>query len=243
MMNVIQNCPVTVEDVNIADKIFGPDMSSLKGKSTRRKPKPVRKDFIKIPKELIEKHHDIELCMDTMYVSECGLLSAIDKTIKFRSLVPMDTKNHKEYYRAIDQILQHYNNAGFVITTIHCDGEYRGMMNKVKDDLNIEMNFTNTQDHVPEAERNNRTIKECIRAGYHRLPYKAIPRIMIQYLAMYQTNRLNMFPVKGGVSTYYSPRMLLNQSNIDYTKHCTVPFGAFVQANHVQHATFQEKEA
>ena len=131
-MNVIQNCPVTVEDVNIADKIFGPDMSSLKGKSTRRKPKPVRKDFIKIPKELIEKHHDIELCMDTMYVNECGMLTAIDKTIKFRSLVPMDTKNHEEYYRAIDQILRHYNNAGFVITTIHCDGEYRGMMNKVK---------------------------------------------------------------------------------------------------------------
>jgi hypothetical protein len=34
-MNIIQNCPVTVEDVNIADKIFGPDMSSLKGKLTR----------------------------------------------------------------------------------------------------------------------------------------------------------------------------------------------------------------
>jgi hypothetical protein len=31
-MNVIQNCPVTVKDVNISEKIFGPDMSSLKGK-------------------------------------------------------------------------------------------------------------------------------------------------------------------------------------------------------------------
>jgi hypothetical protein len=39
LMNVIQNCPVAVEDVNISEKIFGPDMSSLKGKSTRRKPK------------------------------------------------------------------------------------------------------------------------------------------------------------------------------------------------------------
>jgi hypothetical protein len=55
---------------------------------------------------------------------------------------------------------------------------------------------------------------------------------MIRYLAMNQTNQLNLFPVKGGVSAYYSPQMLLNQSNIDYNKHCTVPFGAFVQANH-----------
>jgi hypothetical protein len=34
-MNAIQNCPVTVEDVNILEKIFEPDMSSLKGKWTR----------------------------------------------------------------------------------------------------------------------------------------------------------------------------------------------------------------
>jgi hypothetical protein len=60
-MNIIKNCPVTVEDVNIADQIFGPDMSSLKGKSTRRKPKPpVRQDLIEIPKELITKHQKVD---------------------------------------------------------------------------------------------------------------------------------------------------------------------------------------
>jgi hypothetical protein len=85
-MNVIQNCPVTVEDVNISKKIFGPDMSSLKGKSTRRKPKPVRSDLIEIPKEIITKPHDIDLFMDAMYMNECGMLTAIDQTIKFRSL-------------------------------------------------------------------------------------------------------------------------------------------------------------
>ena len=105
-------------------------------------------------------------------------------------------------------------------------------MEKVEEDLNVDMNFTNTQDHVPEAERNNQTIKERIWAAYHRLPYKAITRIMLRHLAMIQTNQLNLFPVKGGVSKYYSPRMIMNQTNLDYTKHCVVPFGAYVQANH-----------
>jgi hypothetical protein len=123
LMNVIQNCPVTVEHVNISEKIFGPDMSSLKGKSTRRKPKPVRSDLIEIPQEIITKHHDIDLCMDAMYVAECGMLTAIDRTIKFQSLVPMNTKQHIEYYRALNQILRHYNQAGFMIRTIHCNGE------------------------------------------------------------------------------------------------------------------------
>jgi hypothetical protein len=67
-MNAFQNCPVTVEDV----------ISSLKGESMRRKPKPVRQDLIEIPKEIIMKHHEIELCMDAIYVNECSMLIAID---------------------------------------------------------------------------------------------------------------------------------------------------------------------
>jgi hypothetical protein len=55
---------------------------------------------------------------------------------------------------------------------------------------------------------------------------------MIRYLAMIQAKQLNLFLVKGGVSKYYSPRMILNQTNLDDTKHCVVPFGAYVQANH-----------
>ena len=108
----------------------------------------------------------------------------------------MDTKQHNEYYRALNEILRQYNNARFVIKTIHCNGEYCGMMDKVKDNLDMTMNFTNAQDHVPEAERNNWTIKERIQASYHCLPYKAIPRIMIRYMAMNQANQLNLFPVK-----------------------------------------------
>ena len=53
------------------------------------------------------------------------------------------------------------------------------MMNKVSDDLDIVVNYTNASNHVPEMERNNRTIKERIRATFQRLPYKAIPCIMI----------------------------------------------------------------
>ena len=65
---------------------------------------------------------------------------------------------------------------------------------QVRDDLDVVMNYTNASDHVPEAERNNRTIKERIRAAYCRLPYKAIPRVMIRYLAMVCTTKLNFFP-------------------------------------------------
>jgi hypothetical protein len=159
-MNSIHNCPVTTVDVDIAEKIFGPSLSSLKGKSTRSKPKPVKQDLIEIPKEILESHKELELCMDTIFINKQGFLTTIDRSIKYRSVVPIEDKKIEEYHRAIDVVLRKYNHAGFVIKTIQCDREYKPMMDAVKDDLNIVMNYTNTADHVPEAERNNRTIKE-----------------------------------------------------------------------------------
>jgi len=76
--NLIKNCPVTVEDVNIAEKFFGPDIGTLKGKSTRPNPPVVRDDLIEIPKELKQEHKDITLCMDIMFVNGLPMLTCID---------------------------------------------------------------------------------------------------------------------------------------------------------------------
>ena len=64
----------------------------------------------------------------------------------------------------------------------------------------------------------NRKIKERIRANFHRLSYKAIPHIMVQYLSMDCTHKINMFPAKGGISQYYSPRVIIGQRALDYKK-------------------------
>jgi hypothetical protein len=80
-MNAIKNCPMITEDVNNAEKIFGADMLSLRGKSTRRKSTPVQEDIIEIPEELILQYCKIDLCIDIMYVSECGFMTTIDQTI------------------------------------------------------------------------------------------------------------------------------------------------------------------
>ena len=89
--------------------------------------------------------------------------------------MPIDYKTKKEYYRVPDVILRKYNSAGFIIKTIHCDGEYHPIMDEVKDELNVDMNHANPLDHVPEAERNNRVIKEHMRVAHHQLLFKKSP--------------------------------------------------------------------
>ena len=109
-------------------------------------------DVKEIPPELIKKHRQVKPCMDTMFINNKGMLAAIDQTIKFRSLVPIDSKQKDEHCCALDVILCKCNSTGFRIKIIHCDREYCSMMEDVKDNLDVQMNCANPLDHVPEAE-------------------------------------------------------------------------------------------
>jgi transcriptional regulator of NAD metabolism len=57
--NQIKDCPVTVQDVDVAHKIWGKDNASLKGKTTRSKTNPVARDYVKAPKELLQLHKEV----------------------------------------------------------------------------------------------------------------------------------------------------------------------------------------
>ena len=48
-LNMIVNCPVTFDDVKNAKLIFGPDITSFKGKLVRRKTASVVTDYVEIP--------------------------------------------------------------------------------------------------------------------------------------------------------------------------------------------------
>ena len=51
--NLIKNCPVTIKDVEIAEDIFGPNISALKGRSTRERPPVITSNQMEVPRELV----------------------------------------------------------------------------------------------------------------------------------------------------------------------------------------------
>ena len=77
-----------------------------------------------------------------------------------------------------------------MIEHIYCHREFMELMEKVKDDLGIDLNYIAKHEHILEAEQNNQTIGKRIRAAYHNLPYNKIPRIMLKYLAMISIQQL-----------------------------------------------------
>jgi hypothetical protein len=220
--NLWKDNPVTLQDIENAEKIWGPDLGILRGRTTRRSPPVIRgeEDAIDIPPELKVHHQNMELCIDLMYINSFGMMTAIDKTVIFRSLVPNTSEKADDFYKALDKILRMYNSAGFRVKYIHCDLQFKPLMDEAKDGLDVIMNYTSQGDHQSEAERNNRVIQERFRAIAHSLPYKVMPGVMIRYLAMACTQALNYFPAKNGISSHYSPYMLMYSKTLDYKKQC-----------------------
>ena len=230
-MNAIANLPVTTADVDLAERIFGKDLGTIKGKTVRKRPLPMVPNHIEVPKELYEQRSDLALCMDIMFVNELPYMTTITRSLYYRTALHLPTRQLKDLHESLDAALRLYNAAGFSITKVYCDGEFRPMMDPVADDMDITMEYSAPQAHVPESERNNRTIKERVRSTFHRLPYKALPIAMMRVLVVESARKLNFFPNKNGISKYFSPRQIVHRVVLDYDTNCKYAFGSYVQAH------------
>jgi hypothetical protein len=68
--NQIKDCPVKIQDIDVALKIWGNNIAALKGKTTRSKTHPVARDYVKVPKELLKLHKEVFLTTDIFFVNK-----------------------------------------------------------------------------------------------------------------------------------------------------------------------------
>ena len=123
----------------------------------------------------------------------------------------------------------------FNIKSIHCDQEFRYILQDFATNNNITLICAPSQAHVPCAERDICTIKERVRSLFHNLPYRRIPKMFIKYLVMQTTATLNYFPTRYGLSQYCSPRMILQHKLLNFKMHYKHYTGEYVLAHDDKH--------
>ena len=208
-------------------------MSSIKGKTTRRKPLPVVDNVIEIPNELLDIHRDVVLSVDGITVNGLNFFTTISHDIFFRTAQYVPSTHAVHYRECLDEIIAIYRGGSFDVTVIYCDNEFHKAFDGYAEAQTppIKVGYSASQEHVPRAERNNRTIKERVRTGYHYLPFNHLPRTLVKIMVTESPRKLNYFPNKNGVSKYYSPSMIVAQENLDSDRHCKYACGDYVQAH------------
>jgi hypothetical protein len=163
---------VTTNDVNLATKVFGEDVRALKGKTPRQCPTPVTSNIIKIQDKLIGVQQDVIFSIDGITVNSIKFLRTISHEIYYRTAQYVIQTNANKFKKCLNEIKTLYKQGGFFIKEIHCDNEFQEAMDKysMEQDLLIKINYAAAQEHVPQVEQNNRTIKEQVQFIYHQLP-------------------------------------------------------------------------
>ena len=210
--HLLKNNNVSPAAVSNARTLFGPDLANVRGKTVRIKPDPVVENYVAIPRDFVLANKHLTLAADVFFVDGIPLLLTISRRIKFVTSEHCPVRTAVALSNHVKKVLRVYNRAGFTVRYVLMDGEFE----KVKAELpTIVCNTTAAKEHVAEAERQIRTVKERSRGIRATLPFSSIPKRVKIELVYFIVFWLNAFPVKSGISHKFSPRELVLRWQLD----------------------------
>ena len=150
LSNIIVNFTVTFDDVKNAKLIFGPDITSFKGKSVKRKPDIVVMDYVEIPREIFESRKELEVSTDIMFINKLPFLVSIRRQLNFTTIEYLSSKSEIALVTSINKIVSYYKSHGLNVGKMLVDPEFHSFEEEV---VSTNLNKTGAREHVPEVER------------------------------------------------------------------------------------------
>jgi hypothetical protein len=228
----IKDCPVTVQDIDVARKICGKNIAALKSKTTRSKSIPVARDYVKVPMDLMKLHKEVLLTTDIFFVDKIPFFLTLSQKIYFTAVNHLTDRTVPLIFKAFKDMYQYYLNRGFHIKTVHADGEFLPLKPLIESMPGGPMvNLASANEHVPEIERRIRVVKERCQATRHCLPNERIPKLMTIHIVLNVVKLLNFFRTKGGVSDTLSTKTIMSAETLDFKKHLNLQIGQYCQVH------------
>lgn len=219
-------CPVTQKDIKRWLDIYGKDVGTLKGRTTRKQPEPVElhADYsVKFPSHLIS------LCVDIFFVGGEAFLLTISKEIDAVVIQHISDRSADSLYKGVTAIIGQYRQHDYIVKYLYTDGEsgMKAIEGDLQHNFGVQLQISNRNEHVPQAERAIRQIKERMRSFIATLPYTLSPTFLM-YLANFCSTCINLVPRKGKA---ISPRELLTGIKPDFNVFARAKFGEYAQVS------------
>ena len=190
--NMIDDCPVKVEHINVAEDIFGKDIHALKGKTVKKQPYHVDQDIIQVPREVMRLHRNVTLGMDLIFINGLAFFITVTRKIKFVTVENVTSKGKKIIMKCAGAVIDFYKHRGFRVVHTIGDNEFSYLEKDLNDNYNIEFNAPSANEHVGEIEHMIRMVKECIHAIISSFPWKkAVPRLIVKESVKHAVKMIN----------------------------------------------------
>ena len=162
------NCPITFNDIQTAEVIFGSGVGLLKSKTVQVNPDAVQPIITPIPSGIQERYGNITLCTDIMFVNKTPFLMTVSRGIKFATAEVLPAQTKKEILQVLCKVNKMYCQQGFCISTMLANGKYKDAREKIAD-MGITLNVAARGEHIGNIEQFNRTTKEWAMSVYNLL--------------------------------------------------------------------------
>ena len=133
-INVIWDNLVTKSNVKLMECLFGPDIPSIKGKTTRHHPHQLVNDMVCIPHELHDAECDLCLYIAIMYVNGMPFLTTISKNIKYCTTMWVADCTAPTITSLVESVLKIFQWASFHITEVCANCEFKPVLQVLQDD-------------------------------------------------------------------------------------------------------------
>jgi hypothetical protein len=223
---------VTVQDIDVALKIWGKNIAALKGKTTWSKSIQVARDYVKVPIELMKLHKEVFLTTDIFFVNKIPVFLTLSHKICFTAVNHLTDSTVPQICKAFKEMYQYYLHCCFQIKTVCADGECAPLKSLIESMTGGPMvNFESANEHVPEIEMIIRVVEDRCRATRHSLPYERIHKLVTIHIVLNVVKLLNLFPTKGGVSDTLSPNTIMSGDTLHFKKNLSLQIGKYCQVH------------